>query len=61
MEDSLAEEILNMNIKTGDILVAALDKENEKVVFEVKGSSVTEEKKEEEEEKEKKEEKPTES
>ncbi|MEO7316024.1 MAG: ATP-dependent Clp protease ATP-binding subunit [Ginsengibacter sp.] len=56
LEDPLAEEILNMNIKTGDTLIATLDKENEKIIFEVKSSS--EEKK---QEKEEKEEKPTES
>jgi ATP-dependent Clp protease ATP-binding subunit ClpC len=33
LEDPLAEEILNMNIKTGDILKADLDKENGKIVF----------------------------
>lgn len=34
LEDSLAEEILNMNVKQGDILVADLDKENQKIKFE---------------------------
>jgi ATP-dependent Clp protease ATP-binding subunit ClpC len=34
LEDSLAEEILNMNIKQGDILIADLDKENQKIKFE---------------------------
>jgi ATP-dependent Clp protease ATP-binding subunit ClpC len=33
LEDPLAEEILNMNIKAGDILIADLDKENQKIVF----------------------------
>jgi ATP-dependent Clp protease ATP-binding subunit ClpC len=33
LEDPLAEEILNMNIKAGDILKADLDKENGKIVF----------------------------
>ncbi|MBI5858503.1 MAG: ATP-dependent Clp protease ATP-binding subunit [Sphingobacteriales bacterium] len=33
LEDPLAEEILNMNVKAGDILVADLDKENSKLVF----------------------------
>ncbi|MFT4152562.1 ATP-dependent Clp protease ATP-binding subunit [Parafilimonas sp.] len=34
LEDSLAEEILSMNIKQGDILIAGLDKENQKIKFE---------------------------
>ena len=33
LEDPLAEEILNMNIKAGDVLEAGLDKENGKLVF----------------------------
>src|SRR5215467_1280284 len=33
LEDPLAEEILNMNIKNGDVLVADLDKELSKIVF----------------------------
>jgi ATP-dependent Clp protease ATP-binding subunit ClpC len=37
LEDPLAEEILNMNIKSGDLLTASLDKENSKIIFEVKG------------------------
>jgi ATP-dependent Clp protease ATP-binding subunit ClpC len=36
LEDPLAEEILNMNVKNGDVLVADLDKENEKIVFSLK-------------------------
>jgi ATP-dependent Clp protease ATP-binding subunit ClpC len=36
LEDPLAEEILNMNVKNGDILVADLDKENGKIVFSLK-------------------------
>jgi ATP-dependent Clp protease ATP-binding subunit ClpC len=36
LEDPMAEEILNMNIKEGDILLADLDKENQKIVFSVK-------------------------
>ncbi len=36
LEDPLAEEILNMNVKDGDILVAELDKENGKLKFEFK-------------------------
>jgi ATP-dependent Clp protease ATP-binding subunit ClpC len=34
LEDPLAEEILNMNVKNGDILVADLDKEAQKIKFE---------------------------
>ena len=34
LEDSLAEEILSMNIKQGDVLIADLDKENQKIKFE---------------------------
>ncbi|HEY8661213.1 MAG TPA: ATP-dependent Clp protease ATP-binding subunit [Hanamia sp.] len=37
LEDPLAEEILNMNVKSGDVLMASLDKENSKIIFEVKG------------------------
>ncbi|MDQ2720801.1 MAG: ATP-dependent Clp protease ATP-binding subunit [Bacteroidota bacterium] len=44
LEDPLAEEILNMNIKNGDILIASLDKENSKITFEVKDSNVKKEK-----------------
>jgi len=33
LEDPLAEEILNMNIKAGDVLIADLDKENSKIKF----------------------------
>ncbi len=36
LEDPLAEEILNMNVKAGDIMVASLDKENGKLLFELK-------------------------
>ncbi|MEO9020880.1 MAG: ATP-dependent Clp protease ATP-binding subunit [Ginsengibacter sp.] len=42
LEDPLAEEILNMHIKNGDVLLASLDKENSKIIFEVKGSVVQE-------------------
>ncbi|MBV9960650.1 MAG: ATP-dependent Clp protease ATP-binding subunit [Parafilimonas sp.] len=34
LEDSLAEEILKLNVKQGDILIADLDKENQKIKFE---------------------------
>lgn len=34
LEDPLAEEILNMNVKQGDKLIADLDKENNKIKFE---------------------------
>ncbi|MDB5200097.1 MAG: ATP-dependent Clp protease ATP-binding subunit ClpA [Chitinophagaceae bacterium] len=43
LEDPLAEEILNMHIKTGDILIADLDKENSKIKFEIKGGVKKEE------------------
>jgi len=33
LEDPLAEQILNMNVKPGDILIADLDKENSKLKF----------------------------
>jgi ATP-dependent Clp protease ATP-binding subunit ClpC len=33
LEDPLAEEILNLNVKAGDVLVADLDKENNKLKF----------------------------
>ncbi|MEI2708390.1 MAG: ATP-dependent Clp protease ATP-binding subunit [Chitinophagaceae bacterium] len=36
LEDPLAEEILNMNVKNGDTLIASLDKENGKIIFELK-------------------------
>ncbi|MEP6927122.1 MAG: ATP-dependent Clp protease ATP-binding subunit, partial [Ginsengibacter sp.] len=43
LEDPLAEEILNMNIKNGDVLLAGLDKENSKITFEIKGGVTIEE------------------
>jgi ATP-dependent Clp protease ATP-binding subunit ClpC len=36
LEDPLAEEILNMNIKTGDVLIAGLDEEKDKLTFTLK-------------------------
>ncbi len=36
LEDPLAEEILNMNVKQGDTLIADLDKENSKITFTLK-------------------------
>ncbi len=39
LEDPLAEEILNQNIKNGDVLIADLDKENGKIKFEIKPST----------------------
>jgi len=36
LEDPLAEEILNMNIKAGDVMLANLDKENQKITFSIK-------------------------
>ena len=41
LEDPLAEEILNMNIKQGDVLEAGFDKENQKIVFTMKGKETT--------------------
>ncbi len=35
LEDPLAEEILNLHIKNGDLLIAGLDKENNKITFEL--------------------------
>jgi ATP-dependent Clp protease ATP-binding subunit ClpC len=43
LEDPLAEEILNMNIKNGDVLLAGLDKENSKITFEIRGGVIKEE------------------
>ncbi len=45
LEDPLAEEILNMNIKAGDVLIAGLDKEAGKVVFTLKEQEKEEESK----------------
>lgn len=39
LEDPLAEEILNANIKSGNSLIANLDKENSKLLFQVKTPS----------------------
>jgi ATP-dependent Clp protease ATP-binding subunit ClpC len=36
LEDPLAEEILNMNIKQGDVMIADLDKESQKLIFTMK-------------------------
>ena len=36
LEDPLAEEILNMNVKNGDILVAGMDASAEKIIFTLK-------------------------
>ena len=36
LEDPLAEEILNLNVKNGDVLIANLDKENGKIFFKLK-------------------------
>jgi len=36
LEDPLAEEILNMSIKNGDVLIGDLDKENSKIKFTLK-------------------------
>lgn len=42
LEDPLAEEILNMHIKNGDVLVAGLDKENGKLTFTLKETTTEE-------------------
>jgi len=42
LEDPLAEEILNLNIKKGDVLIADLDKENGKIKFEFQPRTETE-------------------
>ncbi|RTL60116.1 MAG: ATP-dependent Clp protease ATP-binding subunit [Sphingobacteriales bacterium] len=39
LEDPLAEEILNMHIKEGDVLIADLDKKNQKLVFTFKSKA----------------------
>ncbi len=44
LEDPLAEEILNMHVKNGDTLLASLDKENSKIIFEIKDNTVKKEK-----------------
>jgi ATP-dependent Clp protease ATP-binding subunit ClpC len=43
LEDPLAEEILAMQIKQGDVLVADLDKENQKISFTLKGDKTQKE------------------
>jgi len=45
LEDPLAEEILNMHIKPGDVLIAELDKENAKILFRLKEEPKKREKK----------------
>ena len=44
LEDPLAEEILNMTIKNGDVMIADLDKEEGKIKFTVKANEIKEEK-----------------
>ncbi|WP_336517353.1 ATP-dependent Clp protease ATP-binding subunit [Pollutibacter soli] len=44
LEDPLAEEILNMSIKPGDVMIADLDKENQKISFRLKEDSAKVEK-----------------
>ncbi|HND96291.1 MAG TPA: ATP-dependent Clp protease ATP-binding subunit, partial [Chitinophagaceae bacterium] len=39
LEDPLAEEILNMNVKQGDVLIADADSENSKLFFSLKSKS----------------------
>ncbi len=45
LEDPLAEEILNMNVKQGDVLIADLDKENNRIRFTLKEAEEIEESK----------------
>jgi len=45
LEDPLAEEILNMNIKNGDVMVAELDETGEKIKFVLKKEEKKKEKK----------------
>jgi len=45
LEDPLAEEILNMNIKSGDTVLAELDKEAGKILFTLKEEPKKKEKK----------------
>jgi ATP-dependent Clp protease ATP-binding subunit ClpC len=40
LEDPLAEEILSMNIKPGDVMIADLDKENGKIKFSLKAGAI---------------------
>jgi ATP-dependent Clp protease ATP-binding subunit ClpC len=44
LEDPLAEEILNMSVKNGDVLIAQLDKETEKIKFVLKEEETKKEK-----------------
>jgi ATP-dependent Clp protease ATP-binding subunit ClpC len=43
LEDPLAEEILNMNVKEGDVLLADLDEKKEKIIFTLKPQEKKEE------------------
>jgi ATP-dependent Clp protease ATP-binding subunit ClpC len=45
LEDPLAEEILNMNIKNGDVLIAEMDESGEKIKFTIKKEEKKKEKK----------------
>ena len=45
LEDPLAQEILNTSIKSGDVVIAELDKENEKIKFRLKEEPKKKEKK----------------
>ena len=45
LEDPLAEEILNMNVKNGDVMIAELDSENEKIKFTLRKDEKKKEKK----------------
>ena len=43
LEDPLAEEILNTNVKPGDLLIVELDKDNDKLTFSIKENASTQE------------------
>lgn len=43
LEDPLAEEILNTNVKPGDLLIVELDKDNDKLTFFIKENASTQE------------------
>ncbi|MGF2412963.1 MAG: hypothetical protein ACQUYJ_11590, partial [Ferruginibacter sp.] len=46
LEDPLAEEILSMHVKNGDMLLAELDKETEKIKFTLREPEAKKEEKE---------------
>jgi ATP-dependent Clp protease ATP-binding subunit ClpC len=44
LEDPLAEEILSLQIKPGDIMIADMDSEKQKIQFTLKEDTTTKEK-----------------